>query len=69
MTSKLLALDRIKDRNRQGEYLYYHSIMNKIKKWLDEAQDLYYREEDNLHPSLYYKLWVFFKDDRRHILI
>lgn len=69
MTSKLLALDRIKDRNRQGEYLYYHSIMNKIKKWLDEAQDLYYREEDNLHPSLYYKLWVFFKDDRCHILI
>ena len=56
MTSKLLALDRIKDRNRQVEYLYYHSIMNKIKKWLDEAHDLYYREEDNLHPGLYYKL-------------
>ena len=69
MVFKLLELDKIKHQEIQVENLFYRSRINKIKKWLDEAHDLYYREEDNLHPSLYYKLWVFFKDDRCHILI
>ena len=48
----------------QVENLFYRSIINKIKKWLDEADDLSYREEDNLRPDLYYKLWIFFDDGR-----
>ena len=42
----------------------YYSILNKIKKWLDEAPDLSYREEDNLYPDLDYRLWIFFNDGR-----
>ena len=48
----------------QVENLFYRSRINKIKKWLDEADDLSYREEDNLRPDLYYKLWIFFNDGR-----
>ena len=48
----------------QVENLFYRSRINKIKKWLDEANDLSYREEDNLRPDLYYKLWIFFNDGR-----
>jgi len=41
-------------------------MMDKIKKWFDEATDLSYREEekDNLHPSLYYRLWIFFSNSK-----
>jgi len=48
----------------QVENLFSRSMINKIKKWLDKAHDLSYREEDNLHPDLYYKLWAFFNDGR-----
>ena len=48
----------------QVENLFYRSRINKIKKWLDKADDLSYREEDNLRPDLYYKLWIFFNDGR-----
>ena len=42
-----------------------YSKLNYIKKWLDEAPDLSYREEDNnLHPDLYYKLWIFLNDGK-----
>ena len=39
-------------------------MISKIKKWLDETHELSYREEDNLSPELYYKLWIFFNDGR-----
>ena len=39
-------------------------MISKIKKWLDETHELSYREEDNLGPELYYKLWIFFNDGR-----
>lgn len=42
-----------------------YSKLKNIKKWLDEAPDLSYREEDHsLHPYLYYKLWIFFNDGK-----
>lgn len=52
MTSKLLELNKIQNQEMQVENLLYRSMINKIKKWLDEAHDLFYREEDNLHPDL-----------------
>ena len=64
MASKSLELNKIKRQEVQVENLFYRSMINKIKKWLDEAPDLSYREEDNLHPDLYYKLWIFFNDGR-----
>ena len=64
MVFKLLELDKIKHQEIQVENLFYRSTINKIKKWLDKADDLSYREEDNLRPDLYYKLWIFFNDGR-----
>jgi len=64
MASKLLELNKIKHQEMQVENLFYRSRINKIKKWLDKADDLSYREEDNLRPDLYYKLWIFFNDGR-----
>lgn len=64
MASKSLELNKIKHQEVQVENPVYRSMINKIKKWLDEAHDLSYREEDNLHPDLYYKLWIFFNDGR-----
>jgi hypothetical protein len=60
-----MKLNKIKHQEEmQVENLFYRSRINKIKKWLDEADDLSYREEDNLRPDLYYKLWIFFNDGR-----
>jgi hypothetical protein len=60
-----LELNKIKHQERmQVENLFYRISINKIKKWLDKADDLSYREEDNLRPDLYYKLWIFFNDGR-----
>lgn len=66
MVTKLLELNKIKHQEIQVENLSYRSMINKIKKWLDETHDLSYREEeeDNLHPDLYYKLWIFFNDGK-----
>ncbi|HET6590038.1 MAG TPA: hypothetical protein VFG45_07745 [Candidatus Nitrosocosmicus sp.] len=49
--------------NRADDSNYRFTIY-KIKVWLDEAHDLSYREEDKLHPDRYYKLWIFFNDDK-----
>ena len=60
-----MELNKIKHQEEiQVENQFYRSKINKIKKWLDEADDLSYREEDNLCPDLYYKLWIFFNDGR-----
>ncbi|HYF98717.1 MAG TPA: hypothetical protein VD815_01360 [Candidatus Saccharimonadales bacterium] len=59
-----MELNKIKHQEVQIENPFYCSMINKIKKWLDEAHNLSYREEDNPHPDLYYKLWVFFNDGR-----
>lgn len=65
MVTKLLELNKIKHQEIQVENLFSYSMINKIKKWLDEVPDLSYREEeDNLHPGLYYKLWIFFNDGK-----
>lgn len=65
MVTKLLELNKIKHQEIQVENLFSYSMINKIKKWLDEVPDLSYREEeDNLHPGLYYKLWIFFNDSK-----
>ena len=64
MVTKLLELNKIKHQEIQVENQFYRSMINKIKTWLDKAHDLSYREEDNLHPDLYYKLWIFFNDGR-----
>ena len=66
MLSNYLDLNKIKHRNRQVENLFYYPTISKIKKWIDEAHDLSYRveEEHNLHPDLYYKLWIFFNNGK-----
>jgi len=64
MTSKLLESNKIKHQDGKVQSLFDQSIILKIRKWLDEAHDLSYREEDNLHPDLYYKSWIFFNDGR-----
>jgi hypothetical protein len=60
-----LELNKIKHQEgMQVENLFYRSSINKIKKWLDKADDLSSREEENLLPGLYYKLWIFFNDGK-----
>lgn len=38
--------------------------IDKIKKWLSEAHDLSYREEESPGSDLFCKFWIFFDDNR-----